>query len=78
MTLEQPVRFGPAVENIQPDETETIEGLIATFDTILKTTAKDCGHAVRAVPDKAHGAAFADEHLPREQVTAPTCSASTS
>ncbi len=55
MTLAAPVRFSPSVEDIQPDEQETIAGLNDTFDTILETTAKDYGHAVRSVHAKAHG-----------------------
>ncbi|WP_062206242.1 catalase family protein [Aureimonas sp. AU12] len=55
MTPSAPVRFSPSVEDIQPDEAATIEGLNETFDTILETTAKDYGHAVRSVHAKAHG-----------------------
>ncbi|WP_294642502.1 catalase family protein [uncultured Aureimonas sp.] len=55
MTLPVPVRFSPSVEEIQPDEEKTIAELNETFDTILETTAKDYGHAVRSVHAKAHG-----------------------
>jgi len=55
MSLVSPVRYTPAVEEIQPDEGETIQGLNDTFDTILETTAKEDGHAVRSVHAKAHG-----------------------
>jgi catalase len=55
MTQSAPVRFSPSVEEIQPDEQETISKLNETFDTILETTAKDYGHAVRSVHAKAHG-----------------------
>lgn len=50
-----PVRFSPDVETILPDERETVSKLNDTFDTILETTAKDYGHAVRSVHAKAHG-----------------------
>lgn len=36
-----PVRYDPSVETVEPDEAQTVEGLCATFDTILKTTAQD-------------------------------------
>ncbi len=55
MTLALPVYFTDSVESFQDDEAETIEGLNATFDKILETTAKDYGHAVRSVHAKAHG-----------------------
>jgi catalase len=55
MTLSHPVRYRPDVEEVQPDEGKTISGLNETFDTILKTTADDYGHAVRSVHAKAHG-----------------------
>jgi len=54
MPLPEPVRYTPAVEEVQPDEQETIQGLNETFDTILETTAKEDGHAVRSVHAKAH------------------------
>ncbi|MBN8809248.1 MAG: catalase family protein [Sphingomonas sp.] len=50
-----PVRFTPHVEQVQPDEAETIRELNETFDVILKKTAEDYGHAVRSVHAKAHG-----------------------
>ena len=50
-----PVRYSPTVELVKPDEAQTIEQLCETFDTILKTTAADYGHAVRSVHAKAHG-----------------------
>lgn len=54
MNPANPVRFTPTIEEIQPDEQETIHGLNKAFDTILETTAKDYGHAVRSVHAKAH------------------------
>lgn len=50
-----PIRYAPSVEHVQSDEPDTIDGLNATFDTILHTTAKDGHHALRAVHAKAHG-----------------------
>ena len=55
MTLASPVRFSPALEEIKPDEGETIAGLNEAFDQVLTTTAKDYGQGVRAVHAKAHG-----------------------
>lgn len=54
MNFTSPVRYTPAVEEVQPDEQRVIEDLDETFDTILKTTAKEDGHAVRSVHAKAH------------------------
>jgi hypothetical protein len=50
-----PVLYSADVEDIQEDEAETIGALNETFDTILKTTAEDYHHAVRAVHAKSHG-----------------------
>ena len=50
-----PIRYTRDVETVQPEESETIEGLNGTFDTILETTAKNYQHAVRAVHAKSHG-----------------------
>ncbi|MET0426927.1 MAG: catalase family protein [Microvirga sp.] len=50
-----PVRYAPDVEDVRPDEAQTIEGLCATFDTILQTTAENDGHAIRSVHAKSHG-----------------------
>lgn len=55
MTFPPPVRYAPTVEDVQPDEAATIVELKSTFDTVLETTSKDYGHAVRAVHAKAHG-----------------------
>lgn len=54
-TLKPPVRFHPQLEEVAPDEAETIADLESSFDTILKTTSEDYGKAVRAVHAKAHG-----------------------
>ena len=54
MAMPPPVRFTDSIETRQKDEEETIQQLNITFDTILDTTAKDYGHAVRSVHAKAH------------------------
>ncbi|KQP29877.1 catalase [Methylobacterium sp. Leaf104] len=55
MILQAPVRYTTEVEQVKPDEGETIARLNETFDKILRTVADDSGHAVRAVHAKAHG-----------------------
>jgi hypothetical protein len=65
-----PIRYRPDVEDVQPDEGETIAELCTTFDTILERTAEDYGHAVRSVHAKAHalldGELTVDADLPPE------------
>ena len=65
-----PVAFTPAVETVDACEQQTVEDLNQTFDTILNTTAKDYGHAVRSVHAKAHGILMGtltvDTNLPPE------------
>ncbi|MEJ8308153.1 catalase family protein [Agrobacterium larrymoorei] len=51
----QPIRYSATLETIRDNEAETVSGLIEQFDTILETTAKNYGHAVRSVHAKAHG-----------------------
>ncbi|PCG16148.1 MULTISPECIES: catalase family protein [Sphingomonas] len=53
--MQAPVRYTPAVEDVKPDEADVVRQLNEAFDTILETTAKDYGHAVRAVHAKSHG-----------------------
>ena len=50
-----PVRYTPGVERYRPGEKEVVGQIERAFDTILRTTAEDYGHAVRAVHAKAHG-----------------------
>ena len=50
-----PLPYTPDVETLAPDEHNTVEALTKTFDTILKRTAQDYAHAVRAVHAKSHG-----------------------
>ena len=57
------VRYSPSVEEIRPDERETVEELNKAFDTILDTTAEDYGHAVRSVHAKAHGILEGSIHI---------------
>lgn len=52
-----PVRYRPDVETVAPDEDDTVAQLKDTFRTILETTSKDYGHAVRSVHAKSHGIA---------------------
>lgn len=54
--LAEPVRYRAEVEAFEPDERETVEELISTFDDILERTSKDYGRAVRSVHAKAHAA----------------------
>ena len=50
-----PIRYAPDAEKPTDDEAEIVRKLNETFDVILDKTAKDYGHAVRAVHAKAHG-----------------------
>lgn len=50
-----PIRYSAAVEQPKPDEADAIRGLEQTFKSILDTTSKDYGHAVRGVHAKGHG-----------------------
>jgi hypothetical protein len=59
----RPVRYDPAVEQVEPDEAETIRGLDEQFKIILDTTSKDYGHAVRSVHAKGHGIARGTLHI---------------
>lgn len=52
--MTDPIRYSPDLEDVQPDEGETVEQLNEQFDIILKTTNEDYGHAVRSVHAKAH------------------------
>ncbi|NTS64296.1 catalase family protein [Sphingomonas sp. HHU CXW] len=52
--MTDPIRYSSDLEDVQPDEGETVEQLNEQFDIILKTTHEDYGHAVRSVHAKAH------------------------
>ncbi|MDH2328871.1 catalase family protein [Cereibacter sp. SYSU M97828] len=47
--------YSPDVEDIAPDEEQTIVGLMEVLSDIMQTTSVDYGHAVRAVHAKSHG-----------------------
>lgn len=68
--MNRPIKFRPDVEDVKPDEEETVDELNKTFDTILEKTSKDYGHAVRAVHAKSHGILEAtltvEDDLPEE------------
>jgi hypothetical protein len=70
MALHPPLPYSPRVEQIKPDEQDTIRGLNDAFDVILKRTSEDYGHAVRSVHAKAHGILSGDmvidDGLPEE------------
>ncbi|RVT90482.1 catalase family protein [Sphingomonas crocodyli] len=55
--MSEPVRFTSDVEQIEPDEAQTIASLEEQFGKILDTTSADYGHAVRSVHAKGHGLA---------------------
>lgn len=50
-----PVRYDPSVETPSEDEADTVHQLKDSFRTILETTSRDYGRAVRGVHAKGHG-----------------------
>ena len=68
--MQPPIRYTPAIEQIEPGEQETIAELNDAFDVILERTSEDYGHAVRSVHAKAHalieGEMIVDDALPPE------------
>ena len=50
-----PLRYTPAVETIEPDESRTIAELSDVLRSIADTTFKDTGKALRSVHAKTHG-----------------------
>jgi hypothetical protein len=50
-----PIRFNPLVERLEPDEAETIKGLIATMRYVNEKTFADGGRAIRSVHAKTQG-----------------------
>lgn len=52
---QQPVPYGPDVEQLAPDEAETTSGLIAALQHISEITSRDYQHGLRSVHAKAHG-----------------------
>jgi hypothetical protein len=53
--FEIPVRFSPVVGRPEPDEAETIQGLISAMRYINEKTLADGDHAIRSVHAKSHG-----------------------
>jgi catalase len=49
-----PVRYSPAVEQVSADEQVAVDALKASFKTIMDTTSRDYGRAVRGVHAKGH------------------------
>ncbi|MGA7439101.1 MAG: catalase family protein [Luteibacter sp.] len=65
-----PLPYRESLEQIEPDETETVEQLIATLTDINQTTLEHSGHASRSVHAKSHalltGELTIPDDLPRE------------
>jgi hypothetical protein len=55
MTEMAPIRFEPSMEVPEPDEEKTGAAIVAAMRSIVETTFKDYGRAVRAVHAKSHG-----------------------
>lgn len=55
MPINPPVLYTAHVDSFEDNEEKTVSELNDTFDVILRKTAEDYGHAVRAVHAKAHG-----------------------
>lgn len=53
--LRTPLRFRQSIEQVADDETEAIQGLVATLRYITEKTFADGGHAIRGVHAKSHG-----------------------
>jgi hypothetical protein len=68
--IPRPIPFSPSVERLEPDEAETINGLIATMRYVNEKTFADGGHAIRSVHAKTQeileGYLEVDAHLPFE------------
>ena len=50
-----PVRYHPALERFEEDETQTRAALLDALRDISATTTRHCGHAMRSVHAKSHG-----------------------
>lgn len=65
-----PLRYHESLEQVEPDEAETVEQLIATLTDINQTTLEHSGHAWRSVHAKSHalltGELIVPSDLPRE------------
>lgn len=53
--MKAPIPYAAELEVPEDGEAETVEGLLEALQGIADTTAKDYGHAVRAVHAKSHG-----------------------
>ena len=49
-----PLRYEPGMEQPEPDEAATTDGLVTTLRSISETTFKDEGHGLRSVHAKSH------------------------
>ena len=52
--MNSPVRYTESLEKPEPDEAKTGQQLQAVLHSIMETTSKDYGHAVRSVHAKSH------------------------
>lgn len=50
-----PLRYHPALERFEEDETQTRNALLDALRDISATTSRHCGHAMRSVHAKSHG-----------------------
>lgn len=50
-----PLRYAPAMERAEPDEAETVAGIVEAMHHIQEVTYRDGGHGLRSVHAKAHG-----------------------
>jgi hypothetical protein len=68
--VDNPVRFSPSVERPEPNEAQTIQGLIAAMRYVNEKTLADGGHAILSVHAKTQGILEGylevDAHLPCE------------
>lgn len=55
MSLPPPIRFDASLEQPADGEARIVADLNDSFDQIMETTYRDCGHAMRAVHAKSHG-----------------------
>lgn len=49
-----PLKYHPAVEQLEPDEAATADGLVTTLRSISEVTYRDGGHPLRSVHAKSH------------------------
>lgn len=55
-SVSAPIRYSPAIEEVHPEEErKAVSQLDTSLRSILDTTSKDYGHAVRSVHAKGHG-----------------------